>query len=133
MTDSQHDPGSHDASRPYEKLVLVCTHGKSCPRQGGAEICSGLRERIFQAGEKNRIRVVKSGCLAQCGHGPIVAVEPEGTWFSAVEEAHCGDLADWILNNGPLPEALIFDPPDRGKNILSEADWQIPPNSSEDA
>ena len=130
MTEKSDDS---DISRPYEKLILVCTQGKSCPRQGGAEICSKLREQVFQAGQKNRIRVVKSGCLAQCGHGPIVAVEPEGTWFSAVQADHCEKLADWILNRGALPEGLIFDPPEEGKNILPEADWRIPPQTTGEA
>ena len=120
-------------SRPCGNLVLVCTQGKSCPRQGSAEICTELREQVFQAGQKNRIRVVKSGCLAQCGHGPIVAVEPDGVWFSALELNHCGDLADWILGRGPLPEGQIFDPPQEGKNILPEKDWPIPAKPAPDA
>ena len=114
-------------SRPYEKLILVCVQGKSCPRQGSAEICSDLREKIFQAGQKNRIRIVKSGCLAQCGHGPIVAAEPSGEWFSGVQKDHCADLAEWILGSGPLPTDLLFSPPEPGKNILPEPEWPIPP------
>jgi NADP-reducing hydrogenase subunit HndC len=124
------DPeNSDEVTRPYDRLVLVCVKGKSCPLQGAENICSQLREEIFQKGLTHRIRVVKSGCLAQCGHGPVVAVEPNGSWFSEITEEKVPSLARWLLGEAELPQEMLYSPPQLGKNILPVKDWPIPPES----
>ncbi|OUU24247.1 MAG: hypothetical protein CBC13_03960 [Planctomycetia bacterium TMED53] len=120
-------------ARPYEKLVFVCVHGKSCPRQGAMEVCSALREKVFKAGQKDRIRVVKSGCLAQCGHGPVVAIEPSGEWFSSLNIQDGSLLGDLLTADSDLPGDALpknrYRPAQMGKNILPEENWRIQPDS----
>ncbi len=118
-------------ARPYQKLVFVCVHGRSCPRQGSLDTCDALRQEVTRAGLQDRIRIVKSGCLAQCGHGPMVAIEPDGAWYCGVTEADAVRLLEGpILNDSPLSE-LRYQPASSGKNVLPADRWPIPPRSQE--
>ncbi len=116
-------------SRPYKKLVLVCTHGRSCPQQGSLETCDALREAVTAAGKRDQIRVVKSGCLAQCGHGPMVAIEPDGRWYSSVTRDDVSELMAGPIETGEVLPRLLHEPLDDGKNVIPRDRWTIPPAS----
>jgi len=98
------------------------------------DVCSALREKIYQAGDSHRVRVVKSGCLAQCGHGPVVAVEPSGEWFCRMRAEDGSTLGGWLVGEEDLPEELLdakrYSPGQPGKNVLAEKNWPIPPDSA---
>ncbi|MDE0961139.1 MAG: (2Fe-2S) ferredoxin domain-containing protein [Planctomycetota bacterium] len=114
-------------TRPYQKLVLICVHGKSCPQQGALEVCDAFRQQVTQLGIQDQVRVVKSGCLAQCGHGPMVAVEPSGEWFCAVTKEDVELLLKGpILADEPLPR-LLYQGQKAGKNVLPRDRWAIVP------
>ena len=68
----------------YERHVFVC-EGKRCERDGADAVRDVLKDRVSRAGLKRRVRVNRAGCLGQCGHGPMVAVYPEGVWYAGVD------------------------------------------------
>ncbi len=94
----------------YARHVFVCTHGEYCPADGAAEIHRLLKDGVAERGLKTQVRVNKSGCLDQCGNGPMVAVYPENVWYAKVD----GDRARRILEEhlvGGRPVAdLVYDP-----------------------
>ena len=114
-------------ARPYQKLVFVCVHGRSCPRQGSLDTCNALRQEVTRAGLRDKIRIVKSGCLAQCGHGPMVAIEPDGAWYCKVTESDAARLLEGPILSDTLITELHYQPPTNGKNVLPEDRWPIPP------
>jgi (2Fe-2S) ferredoxin len=73
---------------PYRKTVFVCANvreGKiACanPGRGGDEICRALKDAVKEAGLAGSVRVVRSGCLGLCAHGPNVLILPEGEWLA---------------------------------------------------
>lgn len=84
---------------PYRKTVFVCTHARedgrvSCadPGRGGLEVCAALKDETKKAGLKGRVRVVRSGCLGLCEHGPNAFVYPEGEWLSGLSAADAFDI-----------------------------------------
>ena len=102
---------------PFERVAWVCVDGKTCPLQGSREVFHALRESIVAAGATNRVRICRSGCLAQCGHGPHVVVEPGSSWLAPVTPANSGQIVDHLINGTPVDE-LDYHPPTPGKNIL---------------
>ena len=46
-----------------------------------------LRKQVRALPDHDRIRVNKSGCMAQCGFGPMVVVHPEDVWYAGVRVA----------------------------------------------
>lgn len=82
------------------RKLLICCH-QTCPKQGAMEILEA-----FQTQAPKNIEVVASGCLGECGSGPMVLVLPEKIWYSQVQVR---DVAT-IIN-----QHLIGDRPVRHK------------------
>lgn len=67
----------------FEKHVFVCTTGSSCPVDGDAKGVQKTLKRLLKAHPElaARVRINHSGCLNQCGHGPMMVVYPENVWY----------------------------------------------------
>src|ERR1051326_2691494 len=104
-------------ARPYERHAFVCTTGEWCK---GLPIQKLLKQGVKEAGLRDEIRVNQSGCLNQCGRGPMMVVYPEGVWYHALTE----EKARRILQShlvGPAPvEELRYFPERAGNNKTPE-------------
>lgn len=99
----------------YKKHVFVCTSGKVCPLEGGEDICAKLRQLIVERGLKGSIRINKTGCLDQCGNGPVVVVYPEQVWYAHVKEEDCLEIVESHLVGDKPVARLLYD--GRGKIV----------------
>ncbi len=99
-------PLVHGQERPYAKMVLVCTKGPECPLDGpAAELRLRMKNRVKQMGLTDEVRVTNSGCLGQCGHGPVIATYPDGTWYSHVDEAGADAIIESVIEgSGPVDD-----------------------------
>lgn len=70
---------SNGTSKPTHRTVLVCRN-KTCSQQGSAKVLAALESRV-----PANVEVKRSGCLGQCGSGPMVLVEPDEVWYSQVQ------------------------------------------------
>ncbi len=104
-------------SNPYSVHAFVCLGGKTCPVQGSEAIWTELKARVREKGRADRIRINKSGCLSQCGHGPMVCVYPEGVWYCGVQAADV-DAILAHLAGGPVHEPRRYTPPGPGSNKI---------------
>jgi len=84
----------------FRMHVFVCTSGEYCPHDGAAEIHRLLKEGARARGLKHEVRVNKSGCLDQCGNGPMVVVYPEDVWYAGVTAERAGRILDEHLAGG---------------------------------
>jgi (2Fe-2S) ferredoxin len=109
-----------ESMEPYEVHIFVCTSGGSCPLQGAEDVHAYLREAVQRAKLKTKVRVNHSGCLDQCGHGPVLVVYPENVWYShvTVEEAET-IFTRHILGGRPVDD-LRFQPPGPGAHKLAK-------------
>jgi (2Fe-2S) ferredoxin len=92
----------------FEKHVFVCTAGKTCPTQGSEAVWQALRDEVKAAGLLNSIRINKSGCLAQCGNGPMVVCYPEGVWYGGVAVEDAPEIVREHLVGGQSVERLRY-------------------------
>lgn len=103
--------------RPFETHVFVCTGGKVCPEEGNSPaVHARLKELVRKAGLDSVIRINNSGCLDQCGNGPMVVVYPEAVWYCAVT-AEDADVIfhEHLVGKKPV-ERLIYHPLAAGAN-----------------
>ena len=103
----------------WEKHVFVCTSGDWCPRVDGDGL--GVHERLKRAvkaaGLKDRVRVNHSGCLDQCGHGPMVVVYPEAVWYWGVTPEDVDEIVrEHLIGGRPVERLRYRNHP--GKNKL---------------
>lgn len=62
----------------FDHHCLVCQN-RTCRKQGAAQVLKTLR-----AIAPNTVNVVSTGCLGQCGNGPMVVVLPQESWYRGV-------------------------------------------------
>jgi (2Fe-2S) ferredoxin len=101
----------------FEKHVFVCTSGDYCPFDGSVEVHQFLKDGVKTKGLKKTVRVNKSGCLDQCGNGPMVVVYPENVWYSHVTlEKAARILEEHLVGGRPVREYFYVAPPGVNKN-----------------
>jgi (2Fe-2S) ferredoxin len=66
----------HRSSDPI--CILICQN-RTCRKQGSAGVLAAFQELAPAS-----IPIESSGCLGQCGNGPMVLVLPVQTWYTFV-------------------------------------------------
>jgi (2Fe-2S) ferredoxin len=107
----------------YDRHVFVCTRGEWCPLidGDGIGVHAALKAAVREAGLADRVRINHSGCLSQCGNGPMAVVYPEGTWYAALTPDDVPDLVESLRDGEPV-ERLRYDPPSPGAHKLDRDD-----------
>lgn len=102
----------------YQVHVFVCTGGSTCPTQADTEkYVKVLRAGATQAGKGAEVRINKSGCFAQCGHGPMMVVYPENVWYCGVQESDLQEILESHILGGTPVERLRYAPGVPGPNV----------------
>ena len=104
----------------YACHVFVCTSGETCPTQGDVEkMVKTLRTAVATAGKHKEVRVNKSGCFSQCGHGPMIVIYPENVWYHGVAESDLAEIVESHILGGRPVARLIYDPGLPGANKVT--------------
>ncbi|HEY9637491.1 MAG TPA: (2Fe-2S) ferredoxin domain-containing protein [Coleofasciculaceae cyanobacterium] len=67
------------AETPESSRQIIVCQSRSCRKQGAVSVLAA-----FQRLAVTNVTVIASGCLGQCGNGPMVLVTPDQTWYSSV-------------------------------------------------
>jgi len=118
----------------WARHVFVCTSGKYCPEVDGdgRGVHARLKERVAAAGLNTTVRINHSGCLDQCGHGPMIVVYPESVWYWGVKVEDVDEIVREHLRDGHPVERLRYrNRP--GKNKLPRDEENRPVGRTERA
>lgn len=101
--------------KPIRKHVFVCGGGDCSPRgDGGENLFRRLRRKLLVRGLLHGgnlpgdIRVAKTSCIGGCGHGPMIAIYPEGVFYSEVSLDDLEEIIENHLLQNRLVERLYF-------------------------
>lgn len=120
-------PAEEITDRIFERHVFVCTTGKHCPAQDGdgLGVHAALKREAAAAGLTGRIRVNQSGCLDQCGHGPMVVVYPDAVWYWGVQPEDAAEIVrEHLIGGRPVERLRYRNRP--GKNKLPRDEHGCP-------
>lgn len=94
----------------WERHVFVCTSGSWCPQLDGdgLGVHARLKALVKERRLGDRVRVNHSGCLDQCGYGPMVVVYPEGVWYGGVAPSDAEEIVREHLVGGRPVERLRY-------------------------
>jgi (2Fe-2S) ferredoxin len=94
----------------YRHHVFFCVnqrqHGEQCCNDAGAqELRDYAKKRIKELGLNGpgKARVNNAGCMDRCKEGPVIAVYPEGVWYSYVDK----DDIDEIINEHLVNDRVV--------------------------
>ncbi len=111
--------GDERTDRIWEKHVFVCTSGTYCPEVDGdgLGVHASLKCQVKAARLGHIVRVNHSGCLDQCGHGPMVVVYPEAVWYWGVRPEDAEEIVrEHLIGGRPVERLRYRNRP--GKNKL---------------
>lgn len=95
----------------YYRHLLVCT-GTRCTQDGAAQaLFDSLGEKFKAAGlDKGELRVKRSrvNCFAACKGGPVMCVQPDGTWYYNVTPANMDRIIEQHFVGGKPVQDLVF-------------------------
>ncbi len=89
-------------SSTLSRTVLVC-QGHTCKSYGSAAVL-----KAFQAYSIPDVTVIGSGCLAQCGNGPMVLILPEEIWYDQVSRQEVKILVEQHLLKGQPVGSMLY-------------------------
>ncbi len=89
-------------------LRIRCCRAAGCQSSGAEAVMQSLTKAIATAGLSDSVELCSVGCLRFCGHGPMVATDPNGQLFQAVKP----ETAPAILQalQGESATAPVCDP-----------------------
>ena len=71
--------------------ILVCTNERepgakkpACGPRGAMDVYHRFKDRVKELGLRDRVMVVRTGCLKHCSQGITVAVWPFNLWYRGV-------------------------------------------------
>ena len=103
------------AQAGYKGMLMVCT-GTGCVAAKGFDVRDGLKQALSERGLDQDYLVVGTGCNGFCAAGPIVVVQPEGTFYQKVSNEGLARIVDEDLlgEPGAVVEDLLYVDPVRG-------------------
>ena len=84
-----------------QKHVLVCQN-RTCLRQGSAAVLAA-----FQAHPVSGYAMIKTGCMGQCGNGPMVRILPDDIWYCRVAPREVTEVVERHLQGGRPVRAML--------------------------
>ena len=91
-----------------QRTVWVC-QGTGCTSSKSEQIREALELEVKQTGLSDT-RVDFTGCHGFCQQGPIVVIEPEGTFYVHVKVEDAADIVHSVKEGKPLERLFYRDP-----------------------
>ncbi|MGC8500469.1 MAG: (2Fe-2S) ferredoxin domain-containing protein [Leptospirillia bacterium] len=103
----------------YRTHLFLCTNERpaghtrgSCAARGAEGLLEIVKEEAKKAGVPVPFRANRSGCLDACEFGPVLAVYPEGVFYTVrTREEIARVMVEHLVGGKIVRELAISDPP----------------------
>lgn len=103
-----------DENKPYYRYhVFFCTNKRDdgsacCANHDSQSLRDYAKARIKSLGLSGpgHVRVNTAGCMDRCEEGPIIAVYPEGVWYTYVDKEDIDEIIREHIQNGRIVDRL---------------------------
>ena len=106
------------------QTILIC-QGTGCASSNSPEIQKNLENDIAEAGLENKLDVKLTGCHGFCQQGPLVIIEPEGTFYRHVKVEDSKEIVESHLQNNKPVERLFYKDPKTGSPVQRYQDIEF--------
>ncbi len=99
-----------------KRIVFIC-RGTGCESSKSDVLHVMLEEEIKKQGLGKKVEIKKTGCHGFCQQGPIIAIEPEGTFYAMVKDSDIPKIVESHIGKGEPVEDLYYVEPNTGEKI----------------
>jgi NADH-quinone oxidoreductase subunit F len=92
---------------PSRMDVLVCAGG-ACISSHSLEVRDALERELRSHDLCDEVRIIETGCMGPCEHGPLVLVYPEGVLYRRVAADDVAEIVTEHFVKGRVVERLLF-------------------------
>ncbi len=100
----------------YKYAVYVCG-GAGCVSSHCDEIVKALKSAVEKSGLGKDVRVVVTGCIGLCAHGPCMVVDPDGVFYGDLTPEKVQTIVDKHLKGGTIARELCYFDPEQNDYI----------------
>ena len=97
----------------YKHHVFFCVNqregGEACCAAKGAQAMRDYAKKKIKSLKLNapgQVRINNAGCMDRCAEGPVIAIYPEGIWYTYVDQHDIDEIIDEHLVHGRIVERL---------------------------
>ena len=87
--------------------VLICG-GTGCTSSGSVNIRLALENEIKAQGLEEEVKVIQTGCFGLCALGPIMIIDPDGTFYSRITVEDIPEIVSEHLLKGRVVDRLVY-------------------------
>jgi NADH:ubiquinone oxidoreductase subunit F (NADH-binding)/(2Fe-2S) ferredoxin/NAD-dependent dihydropyrimidine dehydrogenase PreA subunit len=98
----------------YKAMLMVCT-GTGCVSAKGFDILEKLKKTLAEKKLDKDYLAIGTGCNGFCAVGPIVVIQPGGTFYQKLKEKDVEEIVESHLIKGEPVERLMHKDPVTGE------------------
>ena len=116
----------------FEHTINVCM-AASCISSHGDAVKTALEAEVKRRGLDKKCRIKGVGCMGLCAAGPLVSADKNEKMYQSVTAIDASAILDNILEQKPVPPAIVPTPGCRSSAARRESCWRIPAKSIRNA
>jgi NADH:ubiquinone oxidoreductase subunit F (NADH-binding)/NADH:ubiquinone oxidoreductase subunit E len=97
------------AAGKFKRRLMVCG-GSSCGSSNSAAIRDRLEAALEEKGLGGDTDIVTTGCNGFCSAGPVITIQPGGTFYRKVREKDVDAIVEGLAAGKPADKLLYTDP-----------------------
>ena len=107
------------ARDPNRPVVTICG-GTGCRTLGSDKLLQVVEKEI--ADREMAVDVRMTGCHGLCEKGPLMVIQPDGTFYNRVAVGDAPEILEKSLQKGQIIERLLYADPDSETRVEREED-----------
>ena len=93
--------------KAFKRRILVCG-GAGCISSHCGEVQDALKMSLAEHQLESEVEILVTGCMGTCAAGPVLLVEPDGIFYTAMNPQKVADLVERHLIGGEVCEEYTF-------------------------
>ena len=93
--------------KAFKRRILVCG-GAGCISSHCGEVQEALKMSLAEHQLESEVEILVTGCMGTCAAGPVLLVEPDGIFYTAMNPQKVADLVERHLIGGEVCEEYTF-------------------------
>ena len=107
--------------RNGKTIITICA-GTGCLACGCESVTAAFREALKESSLENEVELRTTGCHGFCERGPLVVLQPEGTFYQRVKPADAKLIVNQTIKGRQLVKKLLYRDPQTKEVIQHEQD-----------